>query len=191
MGFAGFRAVFMSLLKMAVYVLLGLVVFALTTVFLNRRSIRNDMPRYTVIKETDSCYFDCPDSLFNSKDGLILFYVDTKPCAKCSESIILNTVKSIRKAGLSVEPTMVYHMSENYDMDEVNDYYDRYAGFIDLVVSDEDSIMIRNPWLPHGLAFYGIVTDSLNNVKYAGSLADEAFLACCNSQFGVEATESE
>lgn len=134
--------------------------------------------------ERDSCYLDYPDELRNSKKGAILLYVETKPCAGCSESIIMNTVNSIKEAGLTVEPVMLYHPSETGDSSRINAYFEKYAQHVKLFVSCDDSIMIKNPWLPEGFGFYGIVTDSLDRVKFAGSFYDPGFLACCTREFG-------
>ena len=168
------------------YVVFGLIVFALTTLFLNMKSNVRGEAGYFTINDEDGYVLDYPDVLRRSNDGMVLLYVETKPCAKCSESLILNMVKTIKEAGLSVEPIMVYHLEEGFDKDVINDYNDCFADHIDLIVSPEDSIRIRNPWIPQGLGFYGIVTDSLNIVQYAGSLFDKAFMACCSRQFGKE-----
>lgn len=173
-------------LEALMYVLFGLLVFALTTLFLSNKSNNKGEVSYYTINDKDGFVLEYPDMLHRSNDGMVLLYVETKPCAKCSESLILNMVKSIKEAGLSVEPIMVYHLEEGSDTGVINDYYDHFADYIDLVVSPEDSIRIRNPWIPQGLGFYGIVTDSMNNVQYAGSLFDKAFMACCSKQFGKD-----
>ena len=178
-----------GLFKTALFVLLGLVVFIITSLLLYRKEFANDAVRYNTISESDSCYLEYPDTLRKSGEGIILLYVETKPCAKCSESIILSTVSSIYDAVSGIEPIMLYHIAENYDSSAVEDYYDRFARHIDLIVSGEDSIMIRNPWMPQNLGFYGIVTDSLDRVQYAGSLFDQEFVACCSRLFGKENAE--
>ena len=180
---------FKGLLKTALYVLFGLVVFAATALLLWRRGLANGTGRYTAIGSADSCYLKYPDVLRKSSEGMILLYVETKPCAKCSESIILSTVSSIYDVVSEIEPIMLYHIAENFDSSAAEDYYDRFAQHIDLIVSGEDSIMIRNPWMPQNLGFYGIVTDSLDRVWYAGSLLDQEFLACCSRLFGKEKAE--
>lgn len=176
-----------DLLRTGAYVLFGLFVFTLTTYFLYRKRL-NGVIQYTTVSEADSCILDCPDWLRSSKDGAILLYVETKPCAKCSESIILDMVNSIDEAGLKIKPAMICHLSEGFDSCVANDYYERFAEQIDLVVSSDDSIRIRNVWLPQGLGFYGIVTDSLDRVHYAGSMFDQVFLTCCIRQFGTKDT---
>ena len=178
-----------GLLKTALFVLFGLVVFILTALLLYRKDFANGAARYTTISEADSCYLEYSRVLRKSGEGIILLYVETKPCAKCSESIILSTVSSIYDAVSGIEPIMLYHIAENFDSSAVEDYYDRFAQHIDLIVSSEDSIMIRNPWMPQNLGFYGIVTDSLDRVWYAGSLLDQEFLACCSRLFGKEKAE--
>jgi hypothetical protein len=173
-----------GLCKVSLYVLFGLFVFVVTFLFLFRKSYANGSVGYVAISEKDSCYLEFPDEFRNSKDGVILLYVATKPCAICSESIIMNMVNSLNEAGLTVEPTMLYHPLEVSDSSQIETYFDKFARHVNLVVSYEDSIMIKNPWMQEGFGFYGIVTDSTDMVKFAGSFLDPGFLACCNKEFG-------
>ena len=154
-------------LRLSLYVLFGLLVYMVTTLFLRKRGNEGSAVRYDRITEKDSCYLVYPERLRSSKDGMILMYVETRPCAKCSESFIVNMVDSIRNAGLRVEPVMYYHPVAVSDMSQVDEYYSRFADDIKLVVSVEDSIMGNNPWIQSGLGFYGIVTDSMDMVKFA------------------------
>ena len=178
------KVFFKDMLKTALYVLFGLFVFVLSTLLLNRRNYADRAIRFWSISERDGCRLDYPDELKISKEGSILLYVETKPCANCSESIIMNIVNSLKKAELRVEPVMLFHPVSVVDSSRIDDYYGKYAEHINLVVSCEDSIMIKNPWMQEGFGFYGIVTDSTDMVKFAGSFLDPGFLACCNKEFG-------
>ena len=182
------RSLFKSFLGALMYVLFGLLVFVLTTLLLHKKSEAKGEVSFYTINDDAGYVLEYPDRLRISDEGLLLLYVETKPCAKCSESLILNMVQTIKEAGLSVEPMMVYHLEEDSDTGVINDYYDRFADYIDLVVSCDDSIRIRNPWIPRGLGFYGIVTDSMDRVKFAGSMLDSGFLACCSREFGNSET---
>lgn len=179
---------FKGCFRVSLYVLFGLFVFILTTLVLYRKGNAKSAVRYDRITEKDSCYLKYPGRLRDSREGMILLYVDTKPCAKCSESFIVNMVDSIRNAGLRVEPVMYYHPVAISDMNQVDEYYSRFADYIRIVIGVEDSIMSYNPWMQSGLGFYGIVTDSVDRVKFAGSMLDPGFLACCSREFGFVET---
>jgi hypothetical protein len=177
--------------RIFVYVLSGLLAFGLTSFFLFRKNQAKSPVRYTAITGKDSCSLKYPEGLRDSKEGMILLYVDTKPCAKCSESLILKTVDFIRNSGLTVEPVMLYHPAGVSDSSQVNEYYSRFADEVRLVVSIEDPIMTDNPWMQSGFGFYGIVTDSADRVKFAGPMLDPGFLSCCSREFGIKDTEWE
>lgn len=175
---------FKCLLGMTLCAVIGIVVFVFTTLLLYRKNLSNSAVSYRPISESDSCYLKYPKELRNSKEGMLLLYVETMPCVRCSETIVLNVVNAINEAGLTVEPIMLFHPAAINDSVQINDYFIKFDQHINLVVSCEDSITIKNPWLPEGFGFYGIVTDSTDMVKFAGSFLDPGFLACCNKEFG-------
>lgn len=114
----------------------------------------------------------------------MIFYIETEPCAICSEKNIMTVFNYIRDSCQYVNPIMVYHPIIEIDLDIINDYRSRFDDFMEVIVTREDSIMIKNPWMPKYLGFYGIVTDSACKVLYAGSLFKTDFLKCCKYHFG-------
>jgi len=191
MGSLKTDVIFKATLRTIIYALFGFFVFFLTSFFLYKKNYTKGSFHYSTIGEADSCILEYPDYLFKTGNGVILMYIETKACAKCSESIILNTVNSLKDSKLIVEPVLLFHPSEKTDSVKINDYYDIFAEHVKTVVTYDDSIMINNSWLPDNFGFYGIVTDSLNMVQYAGSLFDPGFLACCKRQFGKRESERE
>jgi len=184
MGSGKIASFFKVILRIGLCAVIGVVVFVFTTVLLYRKNMSKGSVSFVPISESDSCYLKYPKDLRNSKEGMLLLYVETKPCARCSESIVLNMVNSIKEAGLTVDPIMLFHPVAVNDSTQINEYYLRFDEHINLMVSNEDSIMIKNPWMQEGLGFYGIVTDSTDMVRFAGSFLDPGFLPCCIRQFG-------
>lgn len=181
---AGFKSFLKGLLRTVLYVSFGFFVFILTSLLLYRKGYAKSGARYARITERDSFRLEYPQDMLDFANGGVLLYVDTQPCAKCSQSVILSTLDSFNEAGLSIDPVMLYHTFDSYDPDQVNDYRVRFGQHVDLVISTQDSIMIKNPWLQDGIGFYGIVTDSLDRVLFAGSMLDPEFLICSSRQFG-------
>lgn len=184
MGSGKIASFLKRILGMILCVFIGIVFFVFTTLLLYRNNLAKRAVSYVPISESDSCYLKYPIDLRKSKDGMLLLYVETSPCARCSESVVLNVVNTIKEAGLTVEPIMLFHPVAINDSVQINDYFVKFNKHINLVVSCEDSIMIKNPWMQEGFGFYGIVTDSTDMVKFAGSFLDPGFLACCSREFG-------
>ena len=184
MGSGKFKSFLKCVLGMTLCAVVGVVVFVFTTVLLYRKNLSKSAVSYAPISESDSCYLKYPKDLRSSEEGMLLLYVETMPCARCSESVVMNVVNSIKEAGLTVEPIMLFHPAAINDSTQIDDYFLKFDRHIKLVVSQEDSIMIKNPWMQEGFGFYGIVTDSTDMVRFAGSFLDPGFLPCCIKQFG-------
>ena len=163
----------------------GLFVFVISLHFLsNKSSGSNEIVESFMIKERDSCYIDFSDNIKKIYDGKgVLLYAETEPCAACSERAIMNVVYPILDSCSVEQLVMVYHPIREISLNQINEYHIKYDKYLNVVVSRDDSIMIKNPWLPKYLGFYGIITDSINRVIYAGSLFDERFLNYCFREF--------
>ena len=176
------------LLNTILILFLGVVVFALTTLILN---IKQNVQELTsnqkwFVFEEDSCFIRYSEKLdiIDSISGDIILYLETEPCATCSEQAIMNVVYSIIDS-CHIKPMLLYHPIEALDSQRVNDYYSRFDKKMRVLVSMDDSIMIKNNWMPKYLGFYGIVFDSSGLVCYAGSLFDDRFLKSCIQHFGI------
>ena len=174
-----------KILDIVAVVTFGLIVFVVTFIVLEDLGKVNSVNAKTVILESDSCYLDKPEglSILDSCEGILL-YVETEPCAACIESAIMQVVNSITDSCGIKRPLMIFHPVTKCDQKTINEYHKRFDERIGLIITVEDSIMIKNPWIPKYMGFYGIVTDSLSRVLYAGSLFDPDFLVCCKKQSG-------
>ena len=163
---------------------LGVLFFVLTIMIISHRASNRE--EKLKVTEEDGLYFDYSKTLLEPYvgNGGIIIYVETEPCASCSEGAIMDVVYSIQDSCLDIKPILVYHPIEEIDSGIIKDYYKKFEKNTKVFVSRSDSIMIKNPWMPHFLGFYGIVTDSLNKVCYAGILFDEDFIRCCKNHFG-------
>ena len=168
------------------FFLFGLFVFVGTSFLLsNKNAGSNAIAGPLMVLEEDSCYMDYSSDLKTIiGGGRIVLYAETEPCAVCSERAIMNVVYAILDSCSIDRPVMVYHPVEEIDLSVINEYHKKFDKYLRVVVSREDSIMIKNSWMPEYLGFYGIITDSENRVLYAGSLFDDRFLECCYKEFG-------
>lgn len=162
----------------------GVFIFVATILLINNRT-SNDR-RKNKVTEEDGLFLDYSKTLLEPYigNGGIIIYVETEPCASCSEGAIMSAVYSIQDSCVDINPTLIYHPVEEIDSGIIREYYKKFGKSTKVIVSRSDSIMIKNPWMPRFLGFYGIVTDSLNQVCYAGLLFDEDFIRCCKNRFG-------
>lgn len=174
-----------ALAKGVLLIIFGLIVFVGTTLFLgSKNSVGSAIAGPLMVLEKDSCYMDYSNDLKTIIGGeRIVIYAETEPCAACSERAIMNIVYSIIDSCSVERPVMVYHPIEEVDLKVINEYHKKFDEYLKVFVTSEDSIMLKNSWMPEYLGFYGIVTDTSRRVLYAGSLFDDKFLECCFREF--------
>ena len=183
------RMVFKKTLSTIIWTLLlilfGIIVFVITSFLLDEKSSGSNVNAESLmIQEKDSCYMVLSKEMKKRFDGKGVFlYAETEPCAACSERAIMNVVYPILDSCSVEHLVMVYHPIEERSIKEMNEDHLRFEKYLDVLVSREDSIMTMNPWMPKYLGFYGIITDSVNRVLYAGSLFDKRFLESCYREF--------
>ena len=166
--------------------LFGVLVYAITSLILNKSVQKLTAYQKRFILEEDSCFIKYSEKLdmIDSISGDIILYLETEPCATCSEQAIMNVVYSIIDS-CQIKPMLLYHPIEAIDSQKINDYYSRFDKKMRVLVSMDDSIMIKNNWMPKFLGYYGIVIDSSGLVCYAGTLFDDRFLKSCIKHFGI------
>lgn len=182
------KSLFLGLAKTLMLVFYCLVVFIGTTLLLsNKRSVSRTMAQPLWILERDSCYMDYSNYLRNHLEGeRIIIYAETEPCAACAERSIMNVVFSVLDSCSVKRPILVYHPTGEINTEVMDVYHNKFDKYLRVFVTTEDSIMDKNSWMPKYLGFYGIVTDSLSRVLYAGSLFDDRFLKCCYREFRIK-----
>ena len=175
-----------TLLWMLLCSFIGLIVFSVTLVALNRDRNYSHSLSISTITEKDSCTFYASNEILelNKESEGIILYLETKPCAICSENAIMDIAHYMQDSLIIRNPILLFHPITDIDSIITMGYHERFDKYFKVVVTREDSIMIKNPWMSEFLGFYGIVTDSMSRVQYAGSLFDPEFLACCKRQFG-------
>lgn len=180
------KKVLSTIVRIVFFIFFGLLVFVVTTLVLSSNNrVGSTFAEPHMVTEEDSCYMGYSNNLRGLLEGKGVFlYVETEPCAACSERAIMNVVYSLLDSCSVERPVMIYHPIEEIDLKMIDEYHKRFDRYLRVVVSREDSIMIKNSWIPKYLGFYGIVSDSLNRVLYAGSLFDNRFLECCYKEFG-------
>lgn len=174
-----------AIVRTLLLILFGILVFIVTSLLLSDKSSGGNVNAESrMIQEKDSCYIVFSKEMKKLFDGKSVFlYAETEPCAACSERAIMSVVYPILDSCSVEHLVMVYHPIEEISIKEINEYHLRFKKYLDVVVSREDSIMTMNPWMPKYLGFYGIITDSINRVLYAGSLFDKRFLESCYREF--------
>lgn len=179
------RSIISFALKVISLGLFGLLVFVVTVVLLYNKTSKKgyDKLRYT---EQDSCVFLYEDILINEKhNSSVYVYLETNPCASCSEKAILDVAYYLQDIEAGVKPYLIFHPLVDIESDVVEDYHNRYDDTFNVLVTENNIIRELNPWLPERLGFYGIVTDSTGYVKYAGFLFDSDFFSCCSELFST------
>ena len=182
------KSLLLGLVETVMLVFYCLVVFIVTTILLsNKKNISSTITQPFLILEKDSCYMDYSNDLRNHIEGeQIVIYAETEPCAACAERSIMNVVFSILDSCSVKRPILVYHPTGKIDSEVIDVYHNKFDKYLRVFVTSEDSIMDKNSWMPKYLGFYGIVTDSLRRVLYAGSLFDDRFLECCYREFKIK-----
>ena len=181
------KKLFLSLLWMLLYSIVGLIVFSVVFVALGNRKKKALFSELPKITEVDNFFFDASNEILelSGETGSIIVYLETSACAVCAESAIGDIIQYIKDSVCSqTGHLLVFHPTMDIDSTTVSDYHEMFGRIFRVAVTQEDSIMIKNPWMPEYLGFYGIVKDSLNRVLYAGSLFDPDFLVCCKKQSG-------
>ena len=175
---------FSSLLTMLLYSAVGVVCFCGVTLFLNRGKLDKKPTQLPYVSVKDSCRFDVSDGLLEiSREAKgIIVYVEAGSCAACAESAIKEVAQYMHDSVVTTKPMLLYHPPVEIDSSLVKDYHNHFDDYFRVVVSAQDSLMIKNPWMPEYLGIYGIVTDSLDRVLFAGSLFDRRFMDCCIKQ---------
>lgn len=175
---------FSSLLTMLLYSAVGVVCFWGVTLFLNRGKLSKKPTQLPYVSVKDSCRFDVSDGLLElsrEANGIIV-YVEAGSCAACAENAIKEVAQYMQDSVVTTKPMLLYHPPVEINPSLVKDYHNHFDNYFRVVVSSDDSIMIKNPWMPEYLGIYGIVTDSLDRVLFAGSLFDRRFMDCCIKQ---------
>jgi hypothetical protein len=164
----------------------GLTLFVGTIVVLNKDKITSSIT-ITKVSEKDSCVFDASNDIlgFCKDNGDLIVYIESKPCPSCTKSAMKNLIYFMQDSLTIQKPLFLFHPSSDVDSTVIKDYEIRFSEDFNVVVTREDSIMIKNPWMPNELGFYGIITDSLSRVQYAGWLFDPDFILACKKQFGI------
>lgn len=164
--------------RASVYTFVGVVCFCVTTIILNRYKRSVDSFELPFVSERDSCLFEISNKLseLRNKTDETIVYIETNACAMCTESAILNIIRIMHDSSAAKEPIMIYHPSEEIDSSVMKDYHNHFDNYFRVIISNEDSVMEKNQWLPKNLGIYGIVVDSLSRVRFAGSLFDPSFI---------------
>ena len=175
---------FQSILTMLLYSLVGVVCFCGVTLFLNRNKLGKQQIQLPYVSVRDSCVLNVSDGLLElSREAKgIIVYVEAGTCAACSENAIKEVAQYMHDSVVTTKPMLLYHPPVEIDSSLVKDYHNHFDDYFRVVVSAQDSLMIKNPWMPEYLGIYGIVTDSLDRVLFAGSLFDRRFMDCCIKQ---------
>ena len=175
---------FQSILTMLLYSLVGVVCFCGVTLFLNRNKLGKQQIQLPYVSVRDSCVLNVSDGLLElSREAKgIIVYVEAGTCAACSENAIKEVAQYMHDSVGTSRPMLLYHPPVEIDSSLVKDYHNHFDDYFRVVVSAQDSLMIKNPWMPEYLGIYGIVTDSLDRVLFAGSLFDRRFMDCCIKQ---------
>ena len=175
---------FQSILTMLLYSLVGVVCFCGVTLFLNRNKLGKQQIQLPYVSVRDSCVLNVSDGLLElSREAKgIIVYVEAGTCAACSENAIKEVAQYMHDSVGTSRPMLLYHPPVEIDSSLVKDYHNHFDDYFRVVVSAQDSLMIKNPWMPEYLGIYGIVTDSLDRVLFAGSLFDKRFMDCCIKQ---------
>ena len=175
---------FQSILTMLLYSLVGVVCFCGVTLFLNRNKLGKQQIQLPYVSVRDSCVLNVSDGLLElSREAKgIIVYVEAGTCAACSENAIKEVAQYMHDSVATSRPMLLYHPPVEIDSSLVKDYHNHFDDYFRVVVSAQDSLMIKNPWMPEYLGIYGIVTDSLDRVLFAGSLFDKRFMDCCIKQ---------
>lgn len=166
------------LLRVMLYLIFGLAIFILTILFL-RNQKENESNKLLVATKEDGLVFDASNDILNhlQNNGRLIVYLETRPCASCSSKAMNDWIGFFQDASEIEKPLLVFHPIIDIDSTIVYDYHFWFDDYFDVVITNRDSIMIKNPWMPERLGFYGILTDSLNNIVYAGSLFDDRLFA--------------
>lgn len=161
--------------------LVGVVCFCGATLLLNRNKLSKQHIQLPYVSVKDSCVLNASDGLLElSREAKgIIVYVEAGSCAVCTENAIKEVAQYMRDSVGTSRPVLLYHPPVEIDSNLVKDYHNHFDDYFRLVVSDQDSLMIKNPWMPKYLGIYGIITDSLDRVLFAGSLFDKRFTDCC------------
>ena len=172
------------LFTMLLYSLVGVVCFCGATFFLNRNKLGKQQIQLPYVSVRDSCVLNVSDGLLElSREAKgIIVYVEAGTCAACSENAIKEVAQYMHDSVGTSRPMLLYHPPVEIDSSLVKDYHNHFDDYFRVVVSAQDSLMIKNPWMPEYLGIYGIVTDSLDRVLFAGSLFDRRFMDCCIKQ---------
>lgn len=175
---------FQSILTMLIYSLVGVVCFCGVTLFLKRNKLGKQQIQLPYVSVRDSCVLNVSDGLLElSREAKgIIVYVEAGTCAACSENAIKEVAQYMHDSVGTSRPMLLYHPPVEIDSSLVKDYHNHFDDYFRVVVSAQDSLMIKNPWMPEYLGIYGIVTDSLDRVLFAGSLFDRRFMDCCIKQ---------
>lgn len=172
------------LFTMLLYSLVGVVCFCGVTFFLNRNKLGKQQIQLPYVSVRDSCVLNVSDGLLElSREAKgIIVYVEAGTCAACSENAIKEVAQYMHDSVGTSRPMLLYHPPVEIDSGLVKDYHNHFDDYFRVVITSEDSLMIKNPWMPEYLGIYGIVTDSLDRVLFAGSLFDKRFMDCCIKQ---------
>ena len=173
-----------TLLWALLYSIVGLSCFCGVTLLLNRKNVSAKTLQLPYVSVKDSCMLKASDGLLDlSREAKgIIVYVEAGSCATCTDNAIKEVAQYMRDSVGITKPMLLYHPPVEIDSSLVRDYHNHFDEYFRVIVSDQDSLMIKNPWMPEYLGIYGIVTDSLDRVLFAGSLFDKRFMDCCIKQ---------
>ena len=169
------------LLRTVLLLFFGLLVFFVTIIFLNSNN-EPQMISNLKIEKNDSCIFKMPSRISTGKmvTDEVIFYIESESCSSCAESAITSVLSYTQDSVIEKKPILIIHPMIDIDSTVLNDYKLRFEDKFNLLVSNDDSLRILNPWLPNNLGYYGITTDSLGFVCYAGFLFDKDFIKSCS-----------
>ena len=178
------RKLLSTLLWAFLYFIVGVTCFCGVTLLLNRKNVSAQTLQLPYVSVKDSCMLNASDGLLDlSREAKgIIVYVEAGSCATCTENAIKEVAQYMHDSVGITKPMLLYHPPVEIDSSLVKDYHNHFDDYFRVVVSDQDSLMIKNPWMPEYLGIYGIVTDSLDRVLFAGSLFDKRFMNCCIKQ---------
>ena len=173
--------VILVLFRMVLYLLFGLLVFFIAIIVLNYNE-EPQMISNLKIDENDSCIFKLPNSISTREiyTDEIIFFIEAESCSSCSANAITRVLSYTQDSLIGKKPILIIHPMMDNDSNVVNDFKIRFEENYRLIVSNDDSVRILNPWLPNSLGYYGITTDSLGFVSYAGFLFDNDFIKSCS-----------
>lgn len=169
--------VLLALFRIVLLILFGLLVFSITIIALISRN-ELQMISNSKISRNDSCIFKMPNSISTGKivADEVIFYIESESCTSCAANVITSVLSYTQDSVIRKKPILIIRPQKDIDSAEVDDYKLRFEDKFDLIVSNDDSLRILNPWLPKYLGYYGITTDSLGFVSYAGFLFDSVFI---------------